>query len=169
MLFSLPSAHNHIWRRAVTNTHAETHTHTHNWQLSVRHLHQLSHLSHPYVTQHHTKGRAIHAHTHRHTHTVCWLMCARTKACFGSQKSNHRGNDMIIVVMFLQKHAMICINTGGCFLSITYPNTASYLQEEAAFVDCGVQREALFPVIRVGGCRAADVLPGGLFMVHCRT
>lgn len=46
---------------------------------------------------------------------------------------------------------------------------ASYLQEEAALINGGAQRKALFPVIRVGGCRAADVLPGGLVVVHCRT
>lgn len=76
---------------------------------------------------------------------------------------------MIIVLIFSQKHAMICINTGDCFWNITYPNTVSYLQEEAAFVDCGAQRKALFPVIRVGGCRAADVLPRGLVVVHYGT
>lgn len=76
---------------------------------------------------------------------------------------------MIIAVILLHKHATICINTGDCFLNIKYPNTVSYLQEEAAFVDCGAQRKALFPVIRVGGCRAADVLPGGLVVVHYRT
>lgn len=47
--------------------------------------------------------------------------------------------------------------------------TASYLQEEAAFIHSGAQRKALFPLIRVGGCRAADVLPGGLVVVHCGT
>lgn len=63
---------------------------------------------------------------------------------------------------------MICINTGDHFSNITYPNSL-YLQEETAFVDCGAQRKTLLPVIRVGGCRAADVLPGGLVMVHCGT
>lgn len=64
---------------------------------------------------------------------------------------------------------MICINTGDCFLNTAYPNRVLYLQEEAALVDCGALGEALFPVIRVGGCRAADVLPGGLVLVRCGT
>lgn len=44
-----------------------------------------------------------------------------------------------------------------------------YLQEEAAFVDRAPQRKALFCGFGVGGCRAGDLLPGGLVLVRYKT
>lgn len=40
----------------------------------------------------------------------------------------------------------------------------SYFQEEAALIDGGAQRSALFPGFGVGGRRVDDVFPGSLFM-----
>lgn len=151
-LFSLPSARVH---RQSQNTHAGTHSSLASGCPPP--LSALTLLSHPYVTQHHSPAQEVGTSGKGRTH-------ARTR--LSSQKSNHGGNDRLIIVRLLQKHAMICINTGDCFSNIAYPNAVSYLQEEAAFVDCGAQRKALFPVITVGGCRAADVLPGGLVVVH---
>lgn len=42
--------------------------------------------------------------------------------------------------------------------------TVSYLQQEAAFIDCAAHWKALFPGFKVRGCCAGDVLPGGLIL-----